>query len=289
MQRFLLVAAVQQLVPATVSDAAKGDIRHHRVVLLVRRGCGHLLERGNRRGVARAIIHQAVDAARRFIQLHRVDSGGQGRSRAEDAHASARVEHLAAGEAQLSHELPDAFGDGLGGVILVGAALLAVGADERAAGAGILRQNQLFFRRQARRIHFASVDATEQSHRSGVVLLALGRLAVRVKLVILGRLVARRRRGVIAGGGIRRRGSFSLGGSAPPRGRLGRAQFDADLVRARGQLQARKRVVGILQTRLDAGELAHQFQPCQHTTFSHGAIEGDTVQHVFLPFRRGWR
>ena len=184
-QRLLLVARVAQLVAAAISQRSERDVSDHRVVHLIGRGGRDFLERRHLDRVAGALVHQGIDAARCLVQLHGVHHGVAGRGAAEDAGTARRVQHLAALETQLAHQVPHALGNGLRGVILVGAALLAVGAHQGPTGARILRQRGALIFGQAFGIHRAAVDLVQQRHGGGVVLLALAVLAVRVEVVEL--------------------------------------------------------------------------------------------------------
>ena len=62
LQRLLLVSVVMQLISASIRNAAKWDVCYDGVVLLIGRCSGHALEGRHGGGVARAGIHQAIDA-----------------------------------------------------------------------------------------------------------------------------------------------------------------------------------------------------------------------------------
>ncbi|MNZ87872.1 hypothetical protein D3C78_1067470 [compost metagenome] len=196
LQRLALVLRVVILVAATVSQGAKRHVADHGVVDLVWRRRRHALEGADGGGVARAVVHQGVDAAGRGVQFHGVHGGALGRGGAEDAHARARIKHLAASKAKLAKGTPDALGDGLRRVVFVGGALLAVGADQRATIAGVPGQNRAILVRQVFPAQLAGAHLVQQVDSRVVGLLPLRLGPLLVELVEMRGLAARRRQDV---------------------------------------------------------------------------------------------
>ena len=192
LQRFALVLRVVLLVAAPVSQRAERHVADHGVIDFVRGGGGHALERADGGGIARAVIHQGVDATRCRVQFYRVHGGAQWRGCAEDAHARTRVQHLAASKAKLAQGAPNALGNRFGRVILVGRPLLAVGADQRTTVAGVAGQHRTVRLGQIFTAQLAQADLVQQHDGRIIGLLPLALGALLVELVQVRGLGARR-------------------------------------------------------------------------------------------------